>query len=562
MKKLRCFIYVMLSLLSFSCYHDSLSEEMEENSFSTLWTIKKADAPHSRAVADTTKRWPSFSNIRIKFLNGTPALQEKVKTNAETWLTYINLTFEYVGADEYADVKIGFDLDTRKLSWSTIGTDCKNIPQDQPSLNFYTQRVSDKKLVSDILRGFGHILGMDLEHKNPYAHPIEFLPSFAEDYNLSEEDVEELSRLYSIDSKNSESFDEYSIMTLEIDESYLTDETYEHATHRNYKLSDVDIEFIKALYPRGKSKIASVEILSESIYTDYPMSFTVDRNGNIYYFKAMDFDSTTYAYNIQLRKRKADGEIVPLCMVGQEAKSISVNSKGNIYIICDNKLIGITPEGNIFSSFPLIQDSLYQDYGLLVVDNNDDLGYTINTPSQYRFVLYYKNTSIESPSLGWFETLQVSNDFLYTTFKDHRYIGRIHAGSKKIDIRTPVFEGNSLEFSIWTNRYSDDLYLVKNATYNQNRVPQKIYTYLFESNKTTPVADLPDYVRIANGNYVKIDEYCDGYIVNDSIIYATAYTEGTTLLQRRLRTRSSASLRSMDIPSAYITKITLSDKPE
>jgi hypothetical protein len=67
--------------------------------------------------------------------------------------TDIRITFKYSG------------------SWSVIGTTAKNIPKDQPTMNFgwLTPGVSDDEARRVILHEFGHALGLIHEHQNPIA---------------------------------------------------------------------------------------------------------------------------------------------------------------------------------------------------------------------------------------------------------------------------------------------------------------------------------------------------------------------------------------------------------
>ena len=92
--------------------------------------------------------------------------KDEVKQYAAEWLTYANLVFLYVAPSEDADVKIGFDMDERWLAWSAIGTDCQSVPQDEVSLNFvWLEDEGTAGVKAEVLRGFGHVLGLGFEHK-------------------------------------------------------------------------------------------------------------------------------------------------------------------------------------------------------------------------------------------------------------------------------------------------------------------------------------------------------------------------------------------------------------
>lgn len=115
----------------------------------------------TKTVGVKSKYWRPGDTIRIKFLNGTTELQQQVRQYAALWLEYVDLNFEYVEVNETADVKIGFDMDEKWIAWSTIGTDCKAIPQNEPSLNFvWLEEEDELGIKAEVLRGFGSVLGL------------------------------------------------------------------------------------------------------------------------------------------------------------------------------------------------------------------------------------------------------------------------------------------------------------------------------------------------------------------------------------------------------------------
>lgn len=215
-----------------------------------LWMTKTVEeSPVTKAVGVKGKYWSSGDTIRIKFLNGTTELQQKVQQYAAEWLEYANLYFKYVGIEEDADVKIGFDLDEVYLAWSTIGTDCRAIPQDQPSLNFvYLDYEDETGIKAEVLRGFGHVLGLGFEHKNPNS-TIKFKGTdqqFLDEFNLSGQRLAEFKTLYTTSQTNYTEYDKNSIMTVAIPRSLVTLPPL--ATTRNTQLSEMDKAFISDWY--------------------------------------------------------------------------------------------------------------------------------------------------------------------------------------------------------------------------------------------------------------------------------------------------------------------------
>jgi hypothetical protein len=103
------------------------------------------------------------------------------------WLEYINLSFEYVGDNDSADVKIGFEYgDCPFVSWVTVGTDCKNVPQDEASINLVAltdengdplEGLDMSYIRADILRSYGAMLGLGFEHRSPNSTVVFMDPS-------------------------------------------------------------------------------------------------------------------------------------------------------------------------------------------------------------------------------------------------------------------------------------------------------------------------------------------------------------------------------------------------
>lgn len=254
MEKFKLLLLVVILFLT-ACQQDI--EYMENNRVYSdikkdrIYTIKTLEKSVStRAVALKDKCWQAGDTIKIKFLNGDLGLQQSVQKYAALWLKYANLYFKYVDPSDSADVKIGFDYDERWISWAYIGTDCKKVPQNEPSLNLiWLQDGADSITIKgEVLRGFGHVLGLGFEHLNPTS-PIVFKPTIrlTEEYNISAEDSIEIATLYNTFQSNYTAYDKYSVMILPISRNIITNPRY--ATNTNYDLSENDRGFISKLYP-------------------------------------------------------------------------------------------------------------------------------------------------------------------------------------------------------------------------------------------------------------------------------------------------------------------------
>lgn len=248
--------FLVLGILCFSSCQQEDFSGMEEGHSNlpqkqVLWLSKPVGNPLTKTVGVKGKYWNPGDTIRIKFLNVEPALQQKIKNYAALWLSYGNLYFVYVNPDEYADVKIGTSTDGRGISWSTLGTDCKLVPQDQPSLNFYWFSPVDSEVKTNVLRGIGHVLGLDFEHKHP-ASDIVFknVDLIIGEYDLSEQEAQEFKRIYLSSEVDVTPYGKNSVMMISISRKLVVDPSTVIGSD-NQELSVNDKELITKIYPKA-----------------------------------------------------------------------------------------------------------------------------------------------------------------------------------------------------------------------------------------------------------------------------------------------------------------------
>lgn len=196
--------------------------------------------------------------LRIKFLNGTDAQKAKVKEMASDWLNYANIKFEWVTSGD-ADIRIGFKWNGDGGSWSYIGTDCFNIPQNQPTMNFGWLDIYGKdtqEYSRTVKHEFGHALGCIHEHQNPSANIPWDKPKVYSYYQgppnyWSKEDVDNnLFAKYSTSYTQYSQFDKYSIMLYAIPDE-LTIGTW--SVGSNTTLSETDKSFIGTIYKKDST---------------------------------------------------------------------------------------------------------------------------------------------------------------------------------------------------------------------------------------------------------------------------------------------------------------------
>jgi Astacin (Peptidase family M12A) len=130
---------------------------------------KKSGAPGPIAV-DVRFKWPEVGKtFKIKFLEGDPYVIGKVKEKFDLWLPYASrIKYEYV-ADGDADVRIAFNPD--QGSWSYVGKEILNIPQDEPTMNYgwFDKNTPDAEFERVSVHEMGHTLGFIHEQSQPLA---------------------------------------------------------------------------------------------------------------------------------------------------------------------------------------------------------------------------------------------------------------------------------------------------------------------------------------------------------------------------------------------------------
>lgn len=239
--------------------------------------------------------------LKIKFLNGTEKQKLGVKTIAKEWEHHANVKFNFVASNKPADIRIAFKWKGDEGSWSYIGTDCFNIPQNEPTMNFgwLDTTFSDKDDYNRVvLHEFGHALGCIHEHQNPSVD-IPWDKQKVYNYymgppnNWTKEQVDNnIFEKYSTTKTQYSQFDKESIMLYSISNS-LTIGDYEVKSNR--VLSNMDKEYIQTIYPftiksivplsLGKTVTTSIgkymeeDYFSFSITTESAQKVTIETHG-------------------------------------------------------------------------------------------------------------------------------------------------------------------------------------------------------------------------------------------------------------------------------------------
>lgn len=540
MKKVRLFLFVFI--LSLTACQEQMEEATSEfvTSKDRLWMIKEIQGGvNSKAVADITKTWQSGDTIRIKFLNGTETLQNRVKQYASIWLEYADLVFEYVEND--ADVKISFDWEGKLVSWSTIGTDCQLVPQNESSLNFVYLDDPDEEFVrGEVLRAFGHVLGLGFEHKNP-SSPLVFKANAAatlqDYYGLTEEEVNDFMAQYQTDQTNYSDYDKSSIMVAEIPGSILVNRRL--VTTFNTELSENDIAFISTLYKLAEPKRTfEFEVLVDSVYTTHDVFFVDNIGKNLYYLQPdvfpIDYET---GRPIIVKKNLVTGLKTTLFQVDGNIHGFVVDQQENFYVKLSSKITqGIWKYNR--NGIILQQMQTSKEYSplsvedIITMDCNNYL-YVLSTPFEaipletittyiYRFnanaancirTIEYKNnmnngiidaSMIRSGMLFRYDDGNNNDFYQMDTPLGHTLVKK----NFKIDI-------NYDDFVLITNCNSDQVYLLVRNNGNYMVAKSLIYKYDLSTGEAHYIGDLPSELIKSDGKRLERLQFCGGKILTD-----------------------------------------------
>jgi hypothetical protein len=213
--------------------------------------LRAAATGRPRAAVERFKLWENGRTLRVRFLDGSATVQDKVRAIAREWEDVVNLTLRFVTSGA-AEIRISFAEEG--FSWSTVGTDALTVPRAEPTMNFgWLEPDTELTEYQRVVRHeFGHALGMIHEHQNPRAagkipwdEPKVY--AYYARQGWTEEDVDSnLFEVYDTDTTNSTAYDPTSIMHYAIPEQ-LTIGTY--SVGWNTELSPTDIAFMRSQYP-------------------------------------------------------------------------------------------------------------------------------------------------------------------------------------------------------------------------------------------------------------------------------------------------------------------------
>jgi hypothetical protein len=200
----------------------------------------------AEAIAPIGKTWMNGSKLRVRFLGGTAAEQGVARQQAAWWTQVANLELKFGNA---ADAEIRVAFDPTDGAWSYIGTDCSDIPLNEPTMNlgFLDGGTAAHE--------FGHAIGLAHEHQNP-AGGIQWneavvISEMAKSPNFWNEQKtrHNILRRYSANQINGTAFDPKSIMLYFFPASWTLNGI---GTDANEILSSLDKQFVAGakMYPK------------------------------------------------------------------------------------------------------------------------------------------------------------------------------------------------------------------------------------------------------------------------------------------------------------------------
>ncbi len=239
----------------------STSDAHDYNDHALLGENGSAD---DRGTGVKGKFWPAGKVLRVKFLNGSTALQNKVFNYAKTWSNHANVSFVKVTAGT-AEIRVRFGNIGHN---SYVGTDNLLIAPNLQTMNFQlTDNSSEVDVRRVALHEFGHALGLMHEHQNPFANISWDKPKvyayYAATQGWSQQmvDAQVLNKLAYAPTQHT-NLDPQSIMSYSIPATLTTNG---FSIPWNTQLSVIDKEFINKMYSSTRIRVRHAANINSSI---------------------------------------------------------------------------------------------------------------------------------------------------------------------------------------------------------------------------------------------------------------------------------------------------------
>ncbi|MDU1889217.1 MAG: hypothetical protein E6767_00885 [Dysgonomonas sp.] len=361
---LMCFMLLFSACSSDEEYEDVISAPGKKEMNYRFYGVKYPEGElNTKGVAQRKNLWYPGTTIKVKFLN-SPDLSyvNKVKQYAAEWTEYADINFDFIESGD-ADVRVAFDWDSRYVTWSYTGTDCKKVVnQNEATVNFADWTyLSEEEMKGDVLRAFGQVLGLELEHRHlesgiNWRRDMEaYWQNELGDIAWSELEKYVFDALDNNISGNliaTEVYDENSIMVWPFPRNY----TNGISNYANYELSGLDIELIKKIYPKEELGEILVSMETQEKYIHLNISHSEEiiidwGDGNKEFLSSgttKDYDHTFEGFERVIRIYGDKNAITELNVNGNGLRELNVfNNSELISLKCEeNKLRGLNVYNN------------------------------------------------------------------------------------------------------------------------------------------------------------------------------------------------------------------------
>lgn len=240
-------------------------------------------AAGTRGLVDPYYLWNEGSVLKVRFMSGSAAMQEKVKTYAKEWEQYANLRFDFV---ESGDADIRVNLDNKGGHNSVIGQLAAGVPQDTKTMNLDTTDFATYDAMHrTVLHEFGHAIGLLHEHYSPLAgipwNKELVYKELAQSQGWDKMTVDvNLFQQYNLSYTHGTSYDKTSIMHYPVLARWTTNG---YAVPWNNQLSAGDKAMVAALYPKVGTRSTEVPRFVITNFTKMNVVNSAEKGGLLLY---------------------------------------------------------------------------------------------------------------------------------------------------------------------------------------------------------------------------------------------------------------------------------------